>query len=47
MLSNNLPIIFVIGVALVAYRYSGIGAWFQEFIKKDLRPSYDYIIGTV
>jgi choline dehydrogenase len=44
MLAENLPTFFLLGVALVAYRYSGIGAWFQEFIKKDLRPSYDYII---
>ena len=34
-----------IGAVLAGYRLLGVGDLFKEFIKKDLQPAYDYVIG--
>jgi choline dehydrogenase-like flavoprotein len=33
-----------IGAVLAAYRLLGMSEWLTEIIKKDLQPSYDYVI---
>jgi len=45
MVARYIPTLMAIGAILAAYRLLGVSELFQEFIKKDLQPSYDYIIG--
>lgn len=44
MVARYIPTFMAIGVVLLAYRFLGIGEFFNEFIKQELLPAYDYII---
>ena len=45
MVARHIPTFMAIGAVLAAYRLLGVGDVFKEFIKKDLQPAYDYVIG--
>jgi len=45
MVARHIPTLMAIGAVLAAYRLLGVGDLFKEFIKKDLQPAYDYVIG--
>lgn len=46
MVAQYIPTLMVLGAALVAYRFLGLDVYFEELIhQKDLRDSYEYIIG--
>ena len=45
MVARYIPTFMAIGAVLAGYRLLGVGDLFKEFIKKDLQPAYDYVIG--
>lgn len=45
MVARYIPTFMAIGAVLAGYRLLGVGDFFKEFIKKDLQPAYDYVIG--
>lgn len=46
-LTRQIPALLVIGAALVAFRLFGNSEIFDTLVHRELKPQYDYVIGTI
>ncbi len=47
MVARYIPALMALGAVLAAYKIFDLDEWFQEFAKKEIQESYDYIVGRL